>query len=63
MMRFTTNRPWTQEFQKQNEGYRDPIFLEPISEWSIFRGDRVEILIGRDKGKQGIVSQVSADQE
>lgn len=26
--------------------------------WSYFRGDRVQILIGRDKGKQGIISQV-----
>lgn len=31
------------------------IFAE---EWSYFKGDRVEILIGRDKGKQGIVKQV-----
>lgn len=23
-----------------------------------FRGDRVEIMVGKDKGKQGIVSQV-----
>lgn len=26
--------------------------------WSYFRGDRVEVLVGRDKGKQGIVKQV-----
>ena len=26
--------------------------------WSFFRGDRVEVLVGRDKGKQGIVTQV-----
>lgn len=30
-----------------------------ISEtWSWFRGDRVQILTGRDKGKQGIINQV-----
>jgi len=34
------------------------VFLEPIKEWSIFKGDRVEILVGPDKGKQGIVGQV-----
>lgn len=27
-------------------------------EWSYFKGDRVEVLVGRDKGKQGIVKQV-----
>lgn len=27
-------------------------------QWSFFRGDRVEVLVGRDKGKQGIVKQV-----
>lgn len=27
-------------------------------EWSYFRGDRVEVLVGRDKGKQGIVRQI-----
>lgn len=26
--------------------------------WSYFRGDRVEILVGRDKGKQGFISQI-----
>lgn len=30
----------------------------PIETWSFFRGDRVQILNGRDKGKQGIVNQV-----
>lgn len=32
--------------------------MEPIKEWSVFRGDRVEILVGKDKGKQGIVKQI-----
>lgn len=27
-------------------------------EWSYFRGDRVEIMVGKDKGKQGLVIQV-----
>lgn len=39
----------------------DPMFmvLWVVSEnWSFFRGDRVEVLVGRDKGKQGIVNQV-----
>ncbi|GLG99386.1 Probable 39S ribosomal protein L24, mitochondrial [Gryllus bimaculatus] len=58
--RFTTNRPWTYQFLQQNERgtHRKKVFVEPILEWSIFRGDRVQVLVGRDKGKQGIVSRV-----
>ncbi|XP_044735868.1 probable 39S ribosomal protein L24, mitochondrial [Chrysoperla carnea] len=58
--RFTTNRPWTAQFRQQNQpGLRRPkVFVEPIKEWSFFRGDRVEVLIGRDKGKQGIIKQI-----
>ncbi|XP_053620220.1 large ribosomal subunit protein uL24m [Plodia interpunctella] len=58
--RFTTNRPWTGQFQQQNDIniHRKKVFLEPIGEWSFFRGDRVEVMVGKDKGKQGIVSQV-----
>lgn len=37
---------------------RRKVFIEPIKEWSFFRGDRVEILVGPDKGKQGIINQV-----
>lgn len=29
-----------------------------IDTWSYFRGDRVQVLTGPDKGKQGIISQV-----
>ncbi|CAK1547834.1 unnamed protein product [Leptosia nina] len=58
--RFTTNRPWTGAFARQNERgtLRKKVFVEPIKEWSFFKGDRVEILVGKDKGKQGIVAQV-----
>ncbi|XP_055683985.1 probable 39S ribosomal protein L24, mitochondrial [Lutzomyia longipalpis] len=58
--RFTTNRPWTGQFRQQNlpRTSRKKVFIEPIAEWSFFRGDRVEVLVGRDKGKQGIVKQL-----
>lgn len=58
--RFTTNRPWTGQFFQQNYPgtLRKKVFIEPIKNWSFFKGDRVEILVGKDKGKQGIVSQV-----
>jgi large subunit ribosomal protein L24 len=54
------NRPWTGQFRQQNMPgtIRKKVFLEPIETWSYFRGDRVEVLVGKDKGKQGIVTQV-----
>ncbi|KAJ9580578.1 hypothetical protein L9F63_024245, partial [Diploptera punctata] len=57
---FSEHRPWTAEFKEENAPRKQmkKVFLEPIREWKIFKGDRVEILTGDDKGKQGIVSQV-----
>jgi len=54
------HRPWSPPFQKENEfgRPRPKVFVEPLREWSYFKGDRVEILSGVDKGKQGIVAQV-----
>uniref|UniRef100_A0A8D3CKL6 Large ribosomal subunit protein uL24m n=1 Tax=Scophthalmus maximus TaxID=52904 RepID=A0A8D3CKL6_SCOMX len=45
--RYGTNRP-------------RKVFVEPLAshEWSVLRGDTVEILAGKDKGKQGKVIQV-----
>lgn len=34
------------------------VFVIISENWSYFRGDRIEVLVGKDKGKQGIVSQV-----
>lgn len=58
--RFTTNRPWTAQFYQQNHPntFRNKVFVEPIKDWSFFRGDRVEVLVGKDKGKQGYISQL-----
>lgn len=58
--RFTTNRPWMAQFRQQNHPgtRRKKVFVEPIKEWSYFRGDRVEVLVGKDKGKQGFVKQI-----
>ncbi|XP_026315949.1 probable 39S ribosomal protein L24, mitochondrial [Hyposmocoma kahamanoa] len=58
--RFTTNRPWTGQFRLQNDRgtHRKKVFIEPIKDWTFFKGDRVEIMVGKDKGKQGIISQV-----
>ncbi|XP_015109835.1 probable 39S ribosomal protein L24, mitochondrial [Diachasma alloeum] len=60
VFKFGKHRPWTREFYLENfPGKKlSPVLVEPIKEWSYFRGDRVEILVGRDKGKQGLVQQI-----
>lgn len=58
--KFGVHRPWTMEFKNENQpGMNHPkVFVEPLLEWSFFRGDRVEVLTGKDKGKQGTVKMV-----
>lgn len=58
--RFSVHRPWTMQFKEENAPGKmhAKVFVEPIKQWSIFRGDRVEILVGKDKGKQGFVKQI-----
>ncbi|EZA48957.1 hypothetical protein DMN91_011855 [Ooceraea biroi] len=57
--RFSIHRPWTNYFHQDNApGKIDFIYVEPIKNWSFFRGDRVEVLVGKDKGKQGIVKDI-----
>lgn len=57
---FDIHRPWTEEFRKDNEIGKKikKVYVEPIKDWSFFKGDRVEILKGKDKGKQGTVAQI-----
>ncbi|EFN78867.1 probable 39S ribosomal protein L24, mitochondrial [Harpegnathos saltator] len=57
---FSIHRPWTIGFQHDNQSGQNLQFVhvEPIKNWSFFRGDRVEILVGKDKGKQGIVKEI-----
>ncbi|XP_014217106.1 probable 39S ribosomal protein L24, mitochondrial [Copidosoma floridanum] len=57
---FGLERPWTNEFRMLNPASEIPKHehVEPILNWSFFRGDRVEILTGPDKGKQGVVSVI-----
>ncbi|XP_065297655.2 large ribosomal subunit protein uL24m [Dermacentor albipictus] len=52
-------RPWQSDFWKDNmPGVPSKhVFVEPIV-WTVFRGDRVEVLVGKDKGKQGIVNYI-----
>ncbi|KAG9509667.1 putative 39S ribosomal protein L24, mitochondrial, partial [Fragariocoptes setiger] len=53
-------RPWQREFQELNRaGSKVPhIYVEPIKEWPMFRGDRVELMTGPDKGKQGYINYI-----
>ena len=61
--KFDENPPWTSQFKEQNRlGDRpnrkhEPL-KQPIENQVIFKGDRVQILAGKDTGKQGIVSQL-----
>uniref|UniRef100_A0A5S6QFL0 Large ribosomal subunit protein uL24m n=1 Tax=Trichuris muris TaxID=70415 RepID=A0A5S6QFL0_TRIMR len=64
-------RPWQQEahirqneydhFRQSKQFWKIPkVRVEPIpdDQWWIFRGDRVQVLVGKDKGRQGIVNYV-----
>lgn len=61
LMHHATERPWSFE-HKTKYGYKAEeeyeYIVEPIRErdWMWFRGDRVEILSGKDKGKQGYIN-------
>lgn len=60
--RYGMNRPWTVAAKRLNPPgkKRKKVFVEPIPNeaWSVFRGDTVEIQVGKDIGKQGKVAQV-----
>uniref|UniRef100_A0A674D6S2 Large ribosomal subunit protein uL24m n=1 Tax=Salmo trutta TaxID=8032 RepID=A0A674D6S2_SALTR len=59
--RHGTSRPWTIADEIEPTRQEEKVFIEPIAyeDWSVFkRGHTVEILSGKDKGKQGKVAQV-----
>ncbi|XP_029437561.1 39S ribosomal protein L24, mitochondrial [Rhinatrema bivittatum] len=60
--RYGMSRPWTMAAQKRNPPgkKRRKIFVEPLSkeDWQVYRGDTVEILAGKDMGKQGKIVQI-----
>ena len=55
-------RPWSEDYFKQVSiaEKRHGLFVKPIkeSDWMWFRGDRVELLTGDDKGKEGIINYI-----
>ncbi|KAL8606336.1 hypothetical protein ACOMHN_050816 [Nucella lapillus] len=59
---YDENRPWTDAAKvanAPNKRHRHPL-LEPIADedWTVFKGDRVEVLSGPDKGKLGIINSI-----
>ncbi|XP_074079293.1 large ribosomal subunit protein uL24m [Macrotis lagotis] len=60
--RYGMSRPGTMADKKRNPPWKRqrPVLVEPIPEdsWNVFCGDMVEILEGKDAGKQGKVVQI-----
>lgn len=58
----TLDRPWTDQYHSRADhaNKRHGVFVKPIkeSDWMWFRGDRVEILTGDDKGREGIIKYI-----
>lgn len=53
-------RPWQDESIRLNEPLVQTrkIYVEPIKHWPFFRGDRIEVIRGEDKGKQGVINYI-----
>ncbi|XP_072037952.1 large ribosomal subunit protein uL24m-like [Amphiura filiformis] len=58
--RYTMYKPGSIQSQLENLPGRNrpPVLLEPIKNWKYYKGDLVEILEGKDKGKQGTISDI-----
>lgn len=52
--------PWTKMAQIRNDPRRPKknILVPPLKEWFYFRGDKVQIITGKDAGKQGLINAV-----
>jgi large subunit ribosomal protein L24 len=57
---FDQHAPWTKMATITNDvtRYKQPVIVPPLKEWFFFRGDKVQIIRGKDAGKQGFVSAV-----
>lgn len=57
---FGEHRPWTKEFYEENlpGSFHQEVLVEPIKDWSFFKGDVVELLSGPDKGKKGHINYI-----
>merc|ERR1712141_268698 len=59
-------RPWTDHYWQTNFAFNydeHPDIVEPIREedWMWFRGDRVQVMTGEDKGKQSYICFVAQE--
>merc|ERR1719433_2458414 len=60
-------RPWTDHYWQTNFAFNydeHPDIVEPIREedWMWFRGDRVQVMTGEDKGKQSYICFVAKEE-
>lgn len=60
---YDENRPWTTNFQNNNaprhkQQVKKKQILVPPEKWDVYVGDRVQLLAGRDKGKQGLIKMI-----
>jgi len=53
--RLHRNKHWSSKFFRINYPDFTPL---PVEKWTIFPGDLVQVMVGKDKGKQGVVSHV-----
>lgn len=58
--RFVMSRPWTIQAQIANlpGKERKVVHVEPVKEWKLLKGDLVQILKGKDKGKTGTIIDI-----
>lgn len=57
---YSADRPWSElaHMEAQGKASKQMPFVEPVMEWKFFKGDRVELLAGVDKGKQGTITRI-----
>lgn len=56
---YDEKRPWTSEAFLENVMKKKKMpLVEPVQKQTIFKGDIVEVLVGKDKGKKGVVKKV-----
>lgn len=54
--KYSQFHPLSAQGQLINKTSKENDVVEPIRDWKIFRGDRVQVLIGKDKGRHGLVN-------
>ena len=57
---YDQHAPWTKLAQMNNNSKqrKERVIVPPLKEWLFFRGDKVQIMTGKDTGRQGIINAV-----